>query len=120
MKIAIPVDEKKMSTCVCASFGRTPFYMLYNTENEEAIFLDNSAANAQGGAGIKAAQIIIDEHAEVLLTASCGENAAAVLNAAQIKIYKITESTAKENIAAYISGKLVPITEFHAGFHGKQ
>ncbi len=36
-------------------------------------FLDNSAADSAGGAGIKAAQIIIDHKVDVLLLLSCGQ-----------------------------------------------
>ena len=56
MKIAIPVDEKSLESNVCVSFGRAPYYLIYDTETKESVFLDNSAAASTGGAGIKAAQ----------------------------------------------------------------
>ena len=88
MKIAIPVDEKTMETTVCPSFGRSPFFLIYDTESKNAAFVDNSAAASQGGAGIKAAQAIVDNQVSALLTPRCGENAAQVIQAANIKIYK--------------------------------
>ncbi|NLO85382.1 MAG: dinitrogenase iron-molybdenum cofactor biosynthesis protein [Clostridiales bacterium] len=118
MKIAIPVDEKTMETSVCASFGRAPYFLIYDTETKQSDFLDNSAAASTGGAGIKAAQAIVDSKANALLTPRCGENAADVLKAADIQIYKTSSASAKDNIDAFADGKLPLLDEIHAGFHG--
>ena len=118
MKIAIPVDEKNMETNICEALGRAPYYLVYDSETKEGEFVDNSAAISAGGAGIKAAQIIVDTKANVLLTPRCGENAANVLKAAGIKIYKTVDSSVKGNIDAFIDGKLSLLDEVHAGFHG--
>lgn len=116
MIIAMPVDEKKIETTVCISFGRTPYFMFYNTDTDEAEFFDNSAISAQGGAGIKAAQVIVDKKADVLLTPRCGENAAAVLEGT-VKIYRTEGNNIKENINLFKEGKLNVLAEIHAGFH---
>ena len=113
MKIAIPVDDGN----ICVSFGRTPYFMLYDTENNESRFINNSAANSQGGAGIKAAQIIVDNNADVLITPRCGQNAAEVLIAANVKIYKALNNSIEENLTEFKNDKLSILTEIHAGFH---
>jgi predicted Fe-Mo cluster-binding NifX family protein len=118
MKIAIPVDEKSLQSNVCISFGRTPYFLIYDIDTKKSVFLDNSAAVSTGGAGIKAAQTIADNKANILLTPRLGENAADVLKAAEIKIYKTTTASAKDNIDAFIAGKLPLLNKFHAGFHG--
>ena len=118
MKIAIPVDEKSLDSNVCVSFGRTPYFLIYDVDTKESVFLDNSAAASTGGAGIKAAQTIVDNKANVLLTPRCGENAAEVLKSADIEIFKTTSASVKDNIDAFIDGKLPLLDEFHAGFHG--
>lgn len=117
MKIAIPVDTKNMDTSVCISFGRTPYFMFYNTETKKAEFYDNGANSAQGGAGIKAAQAIVDANCQALLTIRCGENAAEVLKGNDIKIYKTQYPSAKENLEAFEKGTLTVLDEIHAGFH---
>lgn len=116
MKIVIPVDEKNINSTVCFSYGRTPFFVFYDTETKEATYFDNSAFNAQGGAGIKASQMIIDKGAKVLLTQRCGENAAEVLNG-NVEMFKATLPTAKENVYAYLKGELEPLNQIHPGFH---
>ncbi|MEA4900887.1 NifB/NifX family molybdenum-iron cluster-binding protein [Desulfitobacterium sp.] len=118
MKIAIPVDEKTLESNVCASFGRTPYFLIYDAETKESVFIDNNAAASTGGAGIKAAQTIVDNKANVLLTPRCGENAADVLKSADIKIFKTAPASAKDNIDDFIDGKLSLLDEIHAGFHG--
>lgn len=119
MRIAIPVEEKTSAANVCSSFGRTPYFLIYDTETKESTFLDNRAVASAGGAGIKAAQTIIDNNVGALLTPRCGGNAAAVLQAAEIEIYKTTSPAVKDNIEAFIAGELPLLKEFHAGFHGR-
>jgi len=118
MKIAIPVDEKSLETSVGQSFGRTPYYLIYDTVSKESVFLDNSAVASQGGAGIKAAQTIVDNNVNALLTPRCGENAAEVLKAAHIKLYKTIKASIKDNIDALNEGKLSLLEDIHPGFHG--
>lgn len=118
MKIAIPVNDKSMNTAICMSFGRTPYFLIYDTVTKESAFWDNSAAASQGGAGIKAAQAIVDSRAEAVLTMRCGENAAKVLAPANIKLYKTVGDCVADNIAAFDEGTLPLLDEIHAGFHG--
>lgn len=99
MKIAVPVDEKNIDSDICVSFGRTPYFLFYDTDSKEEKYFDNSAINSQGGAGIKAAQKIVDENSDALITVRCGENAADVLKDC-VKIYKSKYISAKENIEA--------------------
>ena len=119
MKVAIPVDERKLDSEVCISFGRTPLYLVYDTDTKEENYLDNSAIAETAGAGIKAAQSIVDNKVEIMLTPRCGENAADVLKAADIKMYKTEkDKNAIENINLFIEGKLNILDNIHPGFHG--
>ena len=115
MKIAIPVNEDKETVCI--SFGRTPSFLLVDTETGAKEYIDNSAAASQGGAGIKAAQILVDHEIEALLTPRCGENAAAVFQAAEVALYKTVGDSVEENLAAFKAGKLAVLSEIHSGFH---
>lgn len=117
MKIVIPVEENKMETRISQSFGRTAFFLIYDTDTKEQVFLENNAAQSPGGAGIKAAQQVIDNKPEALLTPRCGQNAADLIKAANIEIYKTINDNLLENIAAFNEGKLAVLTEIHAGFH---
>lgn len=116
MKVAIPVDDTKQAVCV--SFGRTPYFLFFDTETKESTILENPAAEAEGGAGVTAAQFIVDNGAEVLLTIRCGENAKTVFDAAELKVYKTESPSAEENIQLFLEDKLSVLEKFHAGFHG--
>ncbi|NMA69392.1 MAG: dinitrogenase iron-molybdenum cofactor biosynthesis protein [Desulfitobacterium sp.] len=119
MKIVIPVDKDNMETDVSSNFGRAPYFLLYDLDTKESEFINNSAASSPGGAGIKAAQIIVDSEVNALLTPRCGEKAADVLKASDIKIYKTSGTSAKENIALFTKGELSLLDEIHPGFHGQ-
>jgi predicted Fe-Mo cluster-binding NifX family protein len=120
MKIAIPVDEKSIDSGVCPSFGRAPYFLFYETTTGESYFLDNAAVASQGGAGIRAAQVIADHGVKAVLTPRCGENAEQVLRRAEVLVYKSKPGTAKENIDALLADQLPLLGSFHPGFHGHE
>jgi predicted Fe-Mo cluster-binding NifX family protein len=117
MKITIPSEGKELSSSVCQSFGRTLYFIVVDTQTLDFQVLDNEAAAAQGGAGIKAAQAVADSGAQAVITYHCGENAADVLKAADIKIYKAVPGTVRELIDKYNKGELQELTEIHPGYH---
>lgn len=117
MRIAIPAEDKHMSAPVYQSFGRAPYFLLYNSITKESTFLDNSAVVSQGGAGIRAAQVIADNGTQVIIAPRCGENAEKVLRNAEVLVYKAVEGTLQHNIDEYFADKLNLLDEFHEGFH---
>lgn len=119
MKIAIPVEEKNINAGVCPSFGRTPYFLIYDAETKKEEYLENTAANSSGGAGIKAGQFVADSKADAVITPRCGQNAADVMLEAKIKIYKSENISAKENIEKLLKNDLNELDGFHAGFHGR-
>ena len=114
MKIALPLDEDRLS--VCPVLARAP-YFLFSAGGEESIE-ENPAAQAQGGAGMQAAQFLVDRGVTVLITPRCGENAAEVFKAAGMEIFKSANKAAADDLAAYMEGKLETLNHFHGGFHG--
>ena len=116
MKTLLPLDEDK--THICPSFGRAPYFLFRDDEADVTEVLENPAADARGGAGLKAAQFVIDRGANTLITPRLGENAAEVFNAAGIAIYKSIDGDAQANLAALKAGTLDVLTHFHAGYHG--
>ncbi len=115
MKIAIPLDENK--TDICMVLARAPFFLFWE-EGKETVAA-NPAAKAQGGAGIQAAQFLADSKVDIVITPRCGQNAADVFTAADMKIFQSSGTAAAENITAYQAGKLKELTQFYAGFQGK-
>ncbi len=120
MKTGVPCDTKNLSDPVCISFGRAPYFLIYDTESESADFYENAAADAQGGAGIKAAQTLIDLGAEATIAFSCGTNAAEVLEAGGVRLYKAEKTSVAENLASLKGGELEDLNDIHPGYHGKK
>ena len=116
MKVAIPVDAQSLDGAVAENFGRAANF-LYDTETKSVDYLDNSAVMSAVGAGIKAAQAVVDAGAQALITPRCGENAAQVLQAAGVKLFQSVGGTAQENLDAFAAGALEALSNIHAGFH---
>ena len=116
MKIAIPLDENQQD--ICPVLARAPYFLF--AENGVTQVVENPASQAQGGAGLKAAQFLVDQGTDVILTPRCGQNSADVFEAAEIRIYKTQGISVQENLKAFEEEKLEVLTHFHAGFQGIQ
>jgi predicted Fe-Mo cluster-binding NifX family protein len=120
MKIAIPTEEKSIKSNIYDYLGRAPYFLIYSTVTKEYEFLDNRAVVEQGGAGIRAAQVIADNGVRAVITNRCGENAEKLFRNAEVFVYAAQKGTAEENIAYFNENKLSLLNEFHSSFHGKE
>ena len=79
MKLAITSKGDNLESEVDPRFGRASYIIIVDSETLEFTAIDNSInKNAFKGAGIKAATLISENTADVLLTGYCGPNAAPV------------------------------------------
>ncbi len=117
MKVAVPSEHQSLNAEVCPSFGRAPIYVIYDTKVKTAEFLQNTAAGSQGGAGVQAAQLLVDQQVEAIITPRCGKNAAAVVQEAGIKLYRSISGSIESNLKALEEQRLSVLEEIHAGFH---
>lgn len=118
MKILIPAEQPNMNGEISPSFGRAPFFLVYDIEQKAEEFIKNTAADNRGGAGIAAAQLVVDSGAQVLIVPRLGENAAEVLATSNIIIKKSVSPAIKDTIRAFVNNELANLTSTHAGFHG--
>jgi predicted Fe-Mo cluster-binding NifX family protein len=88
MKLCITADGKGLDAKVEEMFGRSPYFVIVDTETSQTKSIANTAMRSGHGAGIGATQIISDEGAEALLTGIVGPNAFAALKAARIKVFE--------------------------------
>lgn len=119
MKIAIPVGEKSLKTSVFNSFGRAPYFLVYDRDTKTSTYIENSAASAQGGAGIKAAQLVVDSGVTAALVPRCGKNAAEVLSGGRVKLYEVKAGTVEKNIDRFLAGELTELKNIHPGHHNR-
>lgn len=118
MIIAIPAENSAKDSPVSLSFGRSEYLALIDSDTRDCRFIENPGSSSQGGAGIKAAQAVVDNDAQAVLTFRLGQNAADVLQPAGVLLFKAEAGTVMEMVEKYVAGKLMPLTEIHAGHHG--
>ena len=107
MKIAISATGKDLESSVDLRFGRASGFIIYDLETENFEFVDNiQNLEASQGAGIQAAQTVVNQDVQALITGHCGPKAFKVLSAAEIKIYTGASGTIKEAIEKYKKNEL--------------
>jgi len=86
MKICITSTGDNLEAQVDPRFGRCPYFIIYDTDKDEFKAFENASMTAVSGAGIQAAQFVVNEGAEVVITGNVGPNSFGVFNAAGVKI----------------------------------
>lgn len=107
MKIAITAQNPSPESQVDPRFGRAAWIMIYDQGNKSWESIDNSTGiNASHGAGIQAAQKVVDHQAVALVTGAIGPKAFKSLTAAAVKIFHGANGTVENALSAYLEGKL--------------
>ena len=116
MKIGIPSNGNDLSQAFASVFGRCSYFVLVDSDSKEIITVfPNTAQNAAGGAGIQAAQSLINQKVEVVIAPRMGPNAWNVLQGGGVKIFTGINGSLQQNIEAFLEGKLVEMSG-DAGF----
>lgn len=111
MKIGLSSSGKDLGSSLDLRFGRAPYFIIYDLETNEYETIKNKGAQASGGAGIAAAQQLIDQSIEAVITSRVGPNAHELLVDSDIKIYEGESISGKELIDSYKKGELEEIKE---------
>lgn len=121
MKVVVTSNGTDLDAPASPVFGRCSTYVFVDTETMQFEAVPNPAMSASGGAGIQAAQFIIERGAQAVLTGNVGPNAFNVFQAAGVPIYLVGENTVREAVEAYKSGQLQPVSganvQAHAGMN---
>lgn len=106
MKIVVTAEGNDLGAPTSPRFGRCPTYVFVETETMAFEALPNPAMSAPGGAGIQAAQFVVERGAQAVLTGNIGPNAADVFQAAGIPVYFNSEPTVRGAVEAFKAGQL--------------
>lgn len=117
MKIAVSSEGTSLDAATSRVFGRCPTYLFVDTETLAFEAIPNPAMNQGGGAGIQAAQFIVKQGAEAVLTGSLGPNAFDVLEAAGVPGYLVPEGTVRQAVEAFKAGHLQPMGQANVAAH---
>ncbi|MDH4272578.1 MAG: NifB/NifX family molybdenum-iron cluster-binding protein [Candidatus Aminicenantes bacterium] len=104
MKVAVSASSPDLESPVDPRFGRCPYYLFIDPETLEFEAAENPYVSASSGAGIQAAQLVVQKNVEAVLTGSCGPNAFRTLKAAGVKVMTGVTGTVSEAARKYASG----------------
>ena len=109
MKVIITAQDANLDSLVDPRFGRARYFLLIDTDTDQLAVHDNMQnLNAPQGAGIQAAQTVVQLGAEAVLTGNVGPKAFATLQAARIMIYPGTTGTVRQALEELRAGHLQP------------
>jgi predicted Fe-Mo cluster-binding NifX family protein len=118
MKIAITSQGADMVSEVDPRFGRAKFFMVVDTESGVSAAHDNAQnLNAAQGAGIQAAQTVVELDVEAVLTGNVGPKAFSVLQAADIKMYVGATGSVENAVEHFKAGQFECVTEANVEGH---
>ena len=93
MKLIISAQNPSLGAQVDRRFGRCTWLVLFDTETNQWEAFQNPGASQSGGAGVAAAQLVVDKGADVVLSGDFGPNASRAFQAAKIGMQRFTDST---------------------------
>lgn len=67
MKIVVTSNGRDLDAPVSPVFGRCPVYVFVDTDTMQSEAVDNPTMSAAGGAGIQAAQFVVEQTARLRL-----------------------------------------------------
>lgn len=117
MKVIVTSSGRDLGAAASPVFGRCPVYIVVDTETMQFEALDNPAMSAAGGAGIQAAQFVVEQGVQAVLSGNVGPNAFNVFQAANVPVYLIGGGTVREAVEAYKAGRLPSAADANVQAH---
>jgi predicted Fe-Mo cluster-binding NifX family protein len=107
MKLAVSAKGQTLDSELDPRFGRAKYFLLVDPEGDSLEVVENkqNLERAQG-AGIQAAQNVVESGAQAVLTGNCGPKAFKVLEAAKIQVAVGLSGTVREALRHYKENKV--------------
>lgn len=119
MKIVVSANSADLDGPSSPVFGRCPMYVFVDTETMVFEAVENPAIAAVGGAGIQAAQFVVERGAQTVVSGNVGPNAFNVFQAAGVPVFTFGGGTVRQAVEAYLNRQLSvsrgATTQAHAG-----
>lgn len=108
MILMLSAQQPTLDSPVNARFGRAPWLIKMDLETNKWEAQSNPGVSQSGGAGVAAAQFVIDQKADVVISGDFGPNAAGAFRAANInmRLYTPEAATIEQAVALYKEDKL--------------
>ena len=107
MRLCVTSTGKEIEATIDASFGRASWFLIIDTDTNATTAVENTATVLGQGEGVGAAQIVIDEGVDGVLTGRLGPNALKLLQASGINMFFGVSSrdTVKEVLVKFKNGE---------------
>ncbi len=107
MKLCITSTGKELAAKVDARFGRAAYLLIVDTDNNAMEVVENNDAAQAQGAGIGAAQVVLDKGVDGVLTGRVGPNALRVFQASGVQLFEgaSAEDTVQEALIKFNNGE---------------
>ena len=106
MKICITSQGDNLGAEVDSRFGRANYFLIVDTDNMENEVVKNPYTQTGGGAGIQAAQFVVNKGVEAVITGNTGPNAFQVLKETGLSVISGVSGSVKSAIEKYKNGEL--------------
>jgi len=104
MKIAVPMESLEPTALMASVFGRAPAFLVQDRASGNVTVLENPGTRASGGAGVEAAQAVVDAGATVVIAPKVGPKAQAVLEGAGVEVHvHASGGRVREIVDAYLA-----------------
>lgn len=117
MKICVSSTSDSLDANVDARFGRCPYFIIVDSETMQFNAVVNDSTSSAHGAGIQAAQTVVNMGVNVVITGNVGPNAFNVLSATGLKIVTGVSGSIRDAVNKYINGELKETTNPTVGGH---
>ena len=119
MKVAVCAKNNRgLLSDIDERFGRSEFYVVFDTENNETTIVENDAKNENTGAGGKAISLLYKNSVDIIIATDIGPKASKAMKAFAIKAYQFGESkTVADALNLLSSGKLARIRKASVADH---
>ncbi|MHA2188887.1 MAG: NifB/NifX family molybdenum-iron cluster-binding protein [Candidatus Thorarchaeota archaeon] len=117
-RICVTSAGTDLDSLVDPRFGRCAYFIVVDPDTMEFEAIQNEAANAAGGAGIRAAQTVVSNDVESVITGSVGPNALPALKDAGVSIFTGSFGTVRGAIEGHKKGDLQTIDQPGPAYRG--
>ncbi len=117
MKVMVSSSGRTVDSSISTVFGRAEYYLLVDTDDLTHECFENPAVNQSGGAGIQAAQFVLEKGPGTVISSNIGPNAYEVLSAGSVPCYTTVGGTVRETVEAFNRGELTAMRAANAGSH---
>ena len=118
MQIAICSNNHDLNSQVDERFGRCAYFVVVDETGNLVKAVSNSSLNSPQGAGIAAAQLLINNQVDTVLTGRMGPKAMKPLQAAGIDIYTGISGTVEQTLDLFFKGSLTQLETANSPKHG--